>query len=78
MGAARYQAVLDQRRAPAKETPIQQRITQEFHRLRAAEGRLGRAVEHFDQMQVQLYTQRLVVKRLSAELQGAEERHGAL
>ena len=46
-GAARYRTILQKRRHTQKGLPVQQQISRAFHQLRAAEGKLSRAVEQF-------------------------------
>ncbi|CAK0798583.1 unnamed protein product, partial [Prorocentrum cordatum] len=78
VGAKKFQAVLDARRAPVLEVPVERKVNQAFHTLRAAEQRLQKNVTLFTNLEQSLEAQRKLVVVANDEYKQAELEHQRL
>ncbi|CAK0806944.1 unnamed protein product [Prorocentrum cordatum] len=79
VGAASYSKILEQRKAnPAsvgKQLHLQQRVYTAFQSARTLEGKLEKAVAHFQRLETQLAEQKDWVSKVNDELVAAETEH---
>ncbi|CAK0803457.1 unnamed protein product, partial [Prorocentrum cordatum] len=81
-GAASYSKLLEVRKAQQAAAtigpPLQHRVNAAFQSVRALEGKLERAVGHYQRLETQLAEQRNWVHKLNSDLEAAEAEHTQL